>query len=133
MVVFPVLKTPREQESPLIFKIHGTVLEPRNIVLTEDDYHKLIYRQILYRSALRSIFMTKVILMLGFSFSDADVREVILDAGAGFPITGNYIVLPKGEKESFEKRRLERKFGFQVIEYEASDSYSELLELVEYL
>jgi hypothetical protein len=131
--VFPVLKTPWKQALPLIFKIHGTSLEPHNIVLGEDDYHRLIYRQTLYRLALRITFMTKVILMLGFSFADPDIMEVIMEAGAGFPMPGNYIVLPKGEKESFEKRRLERKFGFQVIEYEASDGHPELLELVEYL
>lgn len=124
------LKATYEQDSPVIFKLHGTILEPESIVLGERDYYRLIYRQPNYRLALRMIFMTKVVLMLGFSFSDPDIADVMAEGMSG---GGDFIVLPKGKKDRLEMRRLRSTFGVEVIEYEPSDGHPELVELVEYL
>lgn len=131
--VFRSLKMPWTQDAPVIFKLHGTIVDPESIVLTEHDYHRLIYRMPHYRVVLRTIFMTRIVLMLGFSFSDPDIADVVAEGkvtGAG----GDFIVLPKADKVRFERRRLSMNFGVDVIEYEPSnDQHPELLELVEYL
>src|SRR5437764_5666408 len=41
--VFRALKAPSEDDSPVIFKLHGTILDPENIVLGEREYNSLIY------------------------------------------------------------------------------------------
>src|SRR5262249_7257176 len=107
--VFRSLKAPWFQDSPVIFKLHGTIYEPESIVLSERDYYELIYRQIHFRAALRTIFMTKIVLMLGFSFSDPHISGVIAEgiATGGY---GDYIVLPKGRKDRIEMRRLQKTF-----------------------
>ncbi len=128
--VFRALKTPWDFDSPVIFKLHGSIVEPENIVLGERDYYRLIYRQPHYRLALRTIFMTRIVLMIGFSFSDPDITDVMAEGMGG---GGDFIVLPKGKKDRIEMRRLRRTFGVEVIEYEPSEGHPELFQLVEYI
>ncbi len=124
-----------KKKSPLIFKIHGTVRDPRNVVLAEKDYRKLTYQQPGYRTVLSAIFVTKVVLMLGFSFTDPELTvltESLRDA-LQHTSTPDYIVLPAGRKGSVEKRRLRLDFGLHVIEYDEKNREAELLDLVRQL
>ncbi|MGB8507485.1 MAG: SIR2 family protein [Pyrinomonadaceae bacterium] len=122
-------------DSPTIFKIHGTASEPKEIVFAEKDYRKLIYGDPGYRAVLSAVFVTKVVLMLGFSFSDPEITMVLQTLREGFRerSTPDFIVLRKGVKKRIERRRLSSDFGLEVIEYEPSEGEPELLELVEYL
>jgi hypothetical protein len=128
--VFRILKAPWAHDLPVIFKLHGTVFERESMVLGERDYYRLIYRQPHYRLALHTIFMTRAVLMMGFSFSDPDITDVI---GEGMGGGGDFIVLPKGEKDRIEIQRLRKTFGVEVIEYEPSDGHAELAQLIESL
>lgn len=130
--VFRSIKAPWTQDSPVIFKLHGTILEPDSMVMGERDYHSLIYRGLHYRLLLRTIFMTQAVLMVGFSFSDPDITDVIAEGAEGSG-KGDFIVLPKGKKDRIEMRRLRNNFGVQVIEYEPTDGHPEVRELVDYL
>jgi hypothetical protein len=122
-------------DRPTIFKIHGTASEPKEIVFAEKDYRKLIYGDPGYRAVLSAVFVTKVVLMLGFSFSDPEITMVLQTLREGFRerSTPDFIVLRRGVKKRIEKNRLSRDFGLEVIEYEPSEGEPELLELVEYL
>jgi len=93
------------------------------------DYRKLIYHQPGYRAVLSAVFVTKVVLMLGFSYSDPELallneslREYFDDRSMP-----DYIVLDKRDRLKVEKMRLRSDFGLEVIEYEET---SELLALV---
>jgi hypothetical protein len=122
---------------PMIFKIHGTAERPSEIIFAEMDYRKLIYGQPGYRAIISAVFVTKVVLMLGFSFSDPELTVIAesLREWLEKRTSPDYILLPKGEKGKIEKTRLRQDFGLEVIEYEPSkeDDGRELLELVEYL
>jgi hypothetical protein len=122
--------SPRNSQVTSIFKVHGTIHDPRSLVLTESDYHRLAFQNPSYKRLLSIIFMTKTVLMLGFSFSDPDLIEIL---ASSFPIKGNphFIACPKGEKLRIEKRRLRNVFGLEVIEYDPSKD--ELLELIDQL
>jgi NAD-dependent SIR2 family protein deacetylase len=124
-----------KRKSPLIFKIHGTVDDPRNVVLAEKDYRKLIYKEPGYRTVLSAIFVTKVVLMLGFSFTDPELTVLTESLRDAFQHTStpDYIVLPAGRKGSVEKRRLRMDFGLHVIEYDEQNREAELLDLVRQL
>lgn len=122
-------------QPPLIFKIHGSATNPEEAIFAESDYRQLRYREPGYRIVLSAIFVTKVVLMLGFSFSDPEISVLTetlresLDHRSG----PDYIVLPKGEKGEIEKKRMRQDFGLHVIEYEPSGNHRELLDLVDYL
>lgn len=122
-------------DRPIIFKIHGTATEPEEIVFAEKDYRTLLYSKPGYRAVLSAVFVTKIVLMLGFSFSDPEISTVLQTLREGFRerSSPDYIVLRKGIKGKVEKRRLSRDFGLEVIEYEPTEGEPELVELVEYL
>lgn len=120
---------------PIIFKIHGTATEPEGIIFAEKDYRKLLYGEPGYRAILSAVFVTKVVLMLGFSFSDPEISTVLQTLREGFRerSSPDYIVLRKGMKGRIEKKRLSQDFGLEVIEYEPSEGEPELLELINHL
>lgn len=129
------LQSSRLPDRPVVYKLHGTIDEPETVVLTERDYRDLIYRQPGYRMFLSAIFLTHVVLMLGFSFSDREITmllEIIRDAlkHAGDP---DYIFLPKGMAGPLEARRWKEDYGIQVIPYEATPGHPEVLEFVNFL
>ena len=122
-------------DRPIIFKIHGTATEPDEIIFAEKDYRKLLYGEPGYRAILSAVFVTKVVLMLGFSFSDPEISTVLQTLREGFRerSSPDYIVLRKGMKGRIERKRLSKDFGLEVIEYEPTEGEPELLELIEYL
>jgi SIR2-like domain len=132
--VLRVLQTYHESCDPLIFKIHGTALKPEETVLAETDFHQLLYSNPTYRRILETIFLTKVVLILGSSFSDPDVVAVMSEVRTWFPSSQpNYIVLPKTKRPPGEVRRLRQTFGLEIIGYDSSNDRAELLELIEHL
>ena len=119
----------------MIFKIHGSADHPHEACFHREDYRQLRYREPGYRIVLTAIFVTKVVLMLGFSFSDPEISLLTESLRESLDRRGgpDYIVLPKGEKGAIEKKRLSQDFGLHVIEYEPSENHRELLDLVDYL
>ena len=136
-IVQQVLKGYTEWQKPLIFKIHGTAWEPSEVVFAETDYRDLTYGQPGYRAVVSALFVTKVVLMLGFSNSDPEVAMVLQTLRESFKRRSSldYIVLRKGIRGSLERHRLRKDFGLEVIEYdyEEDGEHNELCELVNYL
>jgi hypothetical protein len=122
-------------DRPVVFKIHGTIDDPEHIMLTERDYRELIYRQPGYRVTVSAIFVTQVVLMLGFSFSDPELLLLLGDLRESLKHQAHpdYIFLPVTSAGEVEARRLRDDFGVQVIPYTASSDHKEILELIEYL
>jgi hypothetical protein len=122
-------------DRPSIFKIHGSASRPSETILSELDYRILLYREPGYRLVLSSIFVMKVVLMLGFSFEDPELRllmESMRDASK-YRAQPDYILLASGKKRSIELRRWREDFGLEAIQYDASPDHREVLELVEHL
>lgn len=122
-------------DRPAVFKIHGTIDDPENIILTELDYRELIYRQPGYRVFTSAIFITHVVLMLGFSFTDPELRLLLEELreslkNQSYP---DYLFLPNTSAGDVEIRRLREDFGIQVISYIPSPGHPEVLELIEFL
>lgn len=134
-IVQQVLKGFQEWEGPLIFKIHGTAEEPSQVVFAERDYRNLLYGKPGYRAVISAVFVTKVVLMMGFSNSDPEITMVLQTLREGFRerSSPDYIVLRRGVKGSVEKTRLRQDFGLEVIEYDPGDGERDLLWLVDYL
>jgi SIR2-like domain len=122
-------------DRPVVFKIHGTIDDPEHIMLTERDYRELIYRQPGYRVTISAIFVTQVVLMLGFSFADPELMLLLEDLRESLKHQNHpdYIFLPVSSTGDVEARRLRDDFGVQVIPYDPSPDHKEVLELVEYL
>ncbi len=127
----------RGRDRPVIFKLHGSISSIQDMILSESDYRRILYREPGYRAVLSALFVTKVILMIGFSFSDPEIfrlKESMRDAMKSTSPSGmDYILLPKDEAGKVEKKRLRDDFGLFVIEYTPTKNHSEIKKLIEYL
>ena len=129
------LHTASRPNAPPIFKLHGSIENMPSVILTETDYRGLIYRQPGYRLVVSAILATKVVLMLGFSGDDPELRlffEGVREA-LQHRAEPDYIFLPKEHLNATEKKRWREDFGIEAIEYVPSAGHPELVEFVEYL
>lgn len=63
-------------EDNMLIKIHGD-LELKNLTLKEDDYLEYSERHPLLETQIKSVFASKVILFVGYSFSDYDLKQIV--------------------------------------------------------
>lgn len=134
-VVQRSLQTSRVTERPVIFKLHGSIDEPSELILSERDYRRLIYQQTGYRSLLSALFITHVVVMLGFSFSDRELMLLLETLRESLKHRNNpdFIFLPADSAGRVEARRLREDFGIQVIPYEPSEGHPEVLQFINFL
>ena len=62
-----------------ILKIHGSTSRPESIVITEEDYQKLQQDSKVITSRLTSLMCQNPIIFLGYSISDEEIHNVILN------------------------------------------------------
>lgn len=67
---------PYSNSHRLIIKMHGDI-STRNIVLKEDDYLRYQQEFPLIENYIKSIFSSKQILFIGFSFNDRNLKKII--------------------------------------------------------
>lgn len=122
-------------DRPIIFKLHGSIDEPSSIILTEQDYRKLIYQETGYRTVLSAIFVTHVVLMIGFSFSDRELTLMLetLRVSLKSQSRPDYIFLPEDATGEVESRRFREDFGVEVIPFKPTKGYPEVLQLINFL
>jgi len=134
-IVQRYLQSSRLLKHPIVFKIHGSIDDPESTVLSERDYRELIYRQPGYRILLSAIFLTRVVLMLGFSFADRELMLLLESLRESLKHLSypDYIFLPKDSVGSVEMRRWREDFGVQVIPYEPSHGHPEVLQFINFL
>jgi len=122
-------------DRPIIFKLHGSIDEPSSIILTEQDYRKLIYQEQGYRTVLSAVFVTHVVLMIGFSFSDRELTLMLetLRVSLKSQSSPDYIFLPEDTAGEVESRRFREDFGVEVIPFKPTKGYPEVLQLINFL
>jgi hypothetical protein len=122
-------------KGPIIFKIHGTIEEPEELILTMRDYRQILYWEQGYRLVMSAIFLTQVVLMIGFSFADPELRvllEFLRDA-LKKQNQPDFIFLSEGSIGPLQKERMRNDFGVEVITYKSTPEHPELLELINFL
>ena len=126
------LQKNRAPHRPVIFKIHGSVDEPAEIILSERDYRKLLYHNAGYRTVLSAIFITTSVVMLGFSFKDRELTLLLesLRDSLKHRSSPDYVFLSADEVGSVEARRMREDFGIQVIRYDPDPGHPEVLQFV---
>jgi hypothetical protein len=110
------------RDEPRIFKIHGSVADPGGIILTERDYRKLLFAQPGYRLVLSALFLTQVILMIGFSADDPELRLLLASHREALKDSSStdYAFMAI-DRNGVKAQRLRHDFGIQVIPYEPDD------------
>lgn len=60
-----------------VYKIHGSVTDPSNMVLTEEDYDLFNHRYELIQAQLISLFIHNPIVFLGYSITDNNIQKLL--------------------------------------------------------
>ncbi|EPV5046919.1 SIR2 family protein [Cronobacter malonaticus] len=60
-----------------VYKIHGCVSDPNNIIITQSDYDNFNSKYELIRAQLLSIFIHNPIIFLGYSISDKNIKYLL--------------------------------------------------------
>lgn len=120
-----------------IFKAHGDAFsDSSNLILTQKDYRKVLFRQSGYRSLLQTMFTSKSILFLGLSMSDPELN-LMLDFlhesyHTGGPI--HYMLTDKKDTNRTMMQRYLDDFNIQTITFDNTDgTFSEITDFLEEL
>ncbi len=62
---------------PSLLKMHGDISRPERMVLTEADFDSYLVRNPLYSTIVASHFAQRSIVLIGYSLSDPDLRQLL--------------------------------------------------------
>ncbi|NKR92806.1 hypothetical protein GS483_11815 [Rhodococcus hoagii] len=122
----------------LILKLHGSVKQPEETVLTRSEYFKAKSNNPRFFSLVQSLFATNTLLFIGYSLSDPDIQLLLETSNIGGEGSFcHYAVVPAGTHQAVG-RAMSVAYGINLIEYDSSsghgivvDSLVELADMVE--
>ncbi|MFC0780870.1 SIR2 family protein [Flavobacterium sp. HJSW_4] len=108
---------PYSHNTKLLVKIHGD-LDNTNFVLKEDDYLNYSHNHPLIEAFIKSIFATKVVLFIGYSYSDFNLKQIIQNVRniLGNNFQNAYLLSTDNQAHFSQKQYLKNK-GINVIDY----------------
>ena len=118
-------------DSRHIFKIHGDISHLNEVVISEDDYRRVVgeHSQKLVWNQVYGLFSTKHIVFIGYSLSDPNFLNLVDDiiSKVSKPVKQMYLIAPS--LKELTKRRLEA----MQIAYIPGDSDSFVNDTLEHL
>ena len=61
-------------EKTKLIKLHGDFNHPERMLITENDYDTFIEKNKILSTYISNLFITKTLLLVGYSFEDSDIR-----------------------------------------------------------
>lgn len=114
-------------EKTKLIKLHGDFNHPEKMVVTEWDYDTFIEKNKILSTYVSNLFITKTLLLVGYSFDDNDIRTLwgLIGSRLGRLSTPAYAILV--DASPIEISRFERR-NIKVINIRGSKSnYPEIL------
>lgn len=99
------------KEKTKVVKLHGDFNNPSSMVITEDDYDCFLDRNKILSTYIANMFITKTLLLIGYSLDDYDIRTLwkIIGSRLGKLRSPMYVVLVGAdmyEIAKFERRNV---------------------------
>lgn len=119
-----------------ILKAHGDAeTAAEQIILTERDYRRILYREPGYQSALQSIFTMYTVIFLGSSLDDPELRLLLNYINAAFPEGGiqHYALMSVKNISKTEQGRWLKDYNMRIVEVSPDKNYQDLDTFLEIL
>lgn len=120
----PELSGALRQSDFFVLKAHGTIDRIETIILSREDYRKVMHGQPAYREFLKTLLSTKTLLFIGFSLTDPDLRLLLDELRTVYEgYTGSHFALMDvSQMSGVEQRRFAKDFGVEIVAYTSSAS-----------
>lgn len=112
---------------PYIFKLHGCYTEPDNCIIFSDDYKEIYDGDTSSKEKLKSIFIDKTIIFVGFSFNDPDINLIFSSLDTLFDNHNHHFILSK-EANGFEKYNFLKPLPIQNYDTDISAFFDNCLD-----
>jgi SIR2-like domain len=112
-----------------VLKAHGDAeTAPEQIILTERDYRRILYREPGYQSALQSIFTMYSIILIGSALVDPELRLLLNYINAAFPEGGvpHYALMSDKNISQTESGRLLKDYNMRIIPISPKNNYRDI-------
>lgn len=100
-----------------IYKIHGSIKDPKTIIIDENDYKKFKEKSDYLAAKLLTIFVEYPIIFMGYSISDSNIRDILKSIVK---------CLSKDQVKLLKKRFIFIEYDPDVKDYEIGESYISL-------
>ena len=97
-----------------VYKIHGCVSAPNNIIITESDYQEFMEKYELIRAQLLSLFIHNPIVFIGYSIGDDNIKSILKTI---------FTYIEPNSEEAKEIRK-----NFLLVEYDAESISEEITD-----
>lgn len=132
----------------VVYKMHGDVNNPRDAIITKDDYATYYKNQTLLVNKLCGDMASKRFLFLGFSFTDHNMENVLsqLKCHLGDEVNTHYCLMKKVDENDFDdlevvkyekiKQKLKindlKRYGINVILLDSYNQITDILKRIKY-
>lgn len=129
----PSMATAFWTPSFFVFKLHGDTTSPESIILTTQDYDRLILKGPHLRSFLQSVFINYTVFFVGYSLSDPDFQVLLKELTAIFQgyTPQHYALIPNPQE--FTAEHLKKSMNIQAIVYDPQDDHAEVEKVLSIL
>jgi hypothetical protein len=122
------------QREFFILKAHGDANRTgEGIILTEQDYRTILFREPAYQALLAAMFSVYTIIFIGASMTDPEINLMLNYIASTFPPDSgptHYAAMTKEKMTEVERERWFRDFKIQIISVSSADEYAELTEFL---
>ncbi|MDB5755943.1 MAG: hypothetical protein JWR56_2371 [Massilia sp.] len=129
----PPLPSASKLKHPTVWHLHGSIINPHDIIITDNDYRQFYdgaqAEAEAFRTVLRDVLRNHTLLFVGFSFDDLYLRAELAWLQRCFPSAGgrHYILVPQDRLDA-TRRLLEGITSLALIPFQAHGA--PLLELI---
>jgi len=112
-----------------VLKAHGDAeTAAEQVILTEKDYRRILYKELGYQSALQSIFTMHSVIFIGSSLEDPELKLLLNYINAAFPEGGipHYALMSTDNTGHTEKNRWLKDYNMRIIGISSDNNYEDL-------
>lgn len=113
-----------------VFKFHGDIDHPESLILTKQDYDRIMFASPHVKAFLQSVFAQNTVVFIGYSLNDPDCEFILSELAYVFSgsLPPHYAILPDPDPVKVDD--LKARMNIRVLPYSATGGHGELTVLL---